>query len=132
MRHAEMTALAVLGALAKIQRGTAADVHQAGEGFQLKSCHKYLVEWQNSGDIHVGDWIQRGSMMAAVWFFGPGENVPMPKRAVHPVAMSARKRELISLGIAARRARINKLPALERILCPDLGKLPMVPFARPA
>ena len=132
MRHAEQTALAVLGALAKIQRGTAAEVHRAGEGFQLKSCQKYLVEWQDSGDIHVGDWVQRGPKMVAVWFFGPGENVSMPKRAVHPVAMSARKRELISLGIAARQARINKLPALDRILCPDLGKLPMVPFARPA
>ena len=133
MRHTEMTALAVLGTLEKIGHGTAAEVHAAAKGqFQIKSTHKYLTEWHESGDVHIGGWVQRGSMWAAVWHIGLGDDVPMPAhKAQSPRVAQEAKAQAIKEALAIRRARINKLPALERILCPNLGNLPMVPFVRP-
>ena len=128
-----MTALAVLGTLEKIVHGTAAEVHAAAGGqFQIKSAHKYLTEWHDSGDVHIGGWVQRGSMWAAVWHIGPGKDVPMPANQARKPRVSAEARaNAIKASLSLRRARINRLPALDRALCPDLGKLPMVPFARP-
>ena len=94
-------------------------------------------EFRDLGNAHILRYEQRRSTWVPVWSLGPGTDAQFP-RGQPPKERREYVRQLKArqeIKAQERRKfdhRRDYRGEIERWACPDLGKLPMVPFARPA
>ena len=144
-----MTESELLLGLRLVGQGTAEQIGKAiCRGRRV--CRDKLKDLEARGVVHICGWQPTMGEVPPIYALGKGKRAPKPTRAESVKAwaeqnpdefrrLQERRSKAVRRSTAIReQVRVmeflatDQRPALERWACADLGKLPMVPFARPA
>lgn len=132
----------VMLGLSAVKRGTAEQVASA-IGRSRKVVLLRLRAFEDDGRAHICGWHPTPGEPSPIWAEGLGESVAKPPRSVTVAAWMAENADLQKRLNEARsracvrakmlaRIRKDQRSGLDLWACPNLGALPMIPYARPA
>lgn len=123
--------------LALVAQKTAAGGHltvaEAADELSVsrKSVRSALRHWKEKRAIHIAEFKAVRWGYEQLWRLGSGDDAPMPDRVSRTKASQERRMAAAREGRVIARLQEDARPWLDVWVCPNLGALPHLPYARP-
>lgn len=101
-------------------------------GASRKSVRLALKHWKAQDAIHLAAYRAVRGGFEACWALGSGKDAPEPDRISRSKASCERRMAYAREQRVAQMLSRDQRSGLDLWACPNLGALPMIPYARPA